>query len=100
VAFALAHPSRQGRDVLPFARDGRVRRVVFRHVAGAAAAGGVGVGFDGRRHEVGGGVGRFAGDVSFYFLDCRVVRWIGWGMKCGGRERLGTGAAAAIGDAG
>lgn len=63
------------------------------------------MGFDGRRYEVGGVVGRFAGDVSCFWgegpgLVGRVVRRIGWGMECGGRERLGTGAAAAIGDAG
>lgn len=73
MSFPLTHPARQGGDILPVARDGRVRRVVLRHVARAAAAGGVGGRFDGRRHEVGGRVVRLAGDVAFELVElvCR-----------------------------
>ena len=104
MTFALAHPSRQRRYILPFARDRRVGGVVFRHVACAAAAGGVGQGFDGRRHEV--WCGRFGGlaaDVSwgvgvsgFKVIGGRRERKEGGGQGAG---EVSTGAAAAVGDA-
>ncbi len=112
VTLALTHAPRQRSQVLALARDGRVGRVVLGHVAGAAAAGGVGGGFDGRGDEVGGVVDGFFGDVAFFFPTrgeesvylLLEGAGLGGGEKEGerGREesgKVGTGAAAAVGDA-
>lgn len=68
VALALTHAPWQRSQVLALPRDGRVGRVVLGHVTRAAAAGGVGGGFDGWGDEVGGVVRGFFGDVAFFFF--------------------------------
>lgn len=93
MGLPLTHASRQTSDVLALARDGRVGRVVLGHVAGAAAAGGVGGRFDGRGDEVGGAVFGFAGDVAFGSLVRSVVALFAWdwGGDGGGRWEGGRG---------